>query len=88
MVSVAWTWLRGAIDDARDPRDACGGSGTIGDGATYRGLGQLTQEKREGCGASRIVETGKPTAREVRARGTEDACEWVVRWVVASPFGF
>ena len=35
---------------------------------------ELTREKREGCGASRIVESGKPTARGVRARGAEGAC--------------
>lgn len=50
--------------------------------------GGLTQEKREGCGASRIVESGKPTAKGLRARGAEVACGSFDGSIVASPFGF
>jgi hypothetical protein len=49
---------------------------------------ELTREKREGCGASRIVESGKPTAKGVRARGAEVACGSFDGSIVASPFGF
>jgi energy-converting hydrogenase Eha subunit B len=46
---------------------------------------ELTREKREGCGASRIVESGKPTAKGVRARGAEVACGSFDGSIVASP---
>ena len=46
---------------------------------------ELTREKREGCGASRIVESGKPTAKGVRARGAEVECGSFDGSIVASP---